>query len=195
VESVEAPGEFGPRTQFRYRMPCEVCGGLQEIAEILSFHLNVLAWSGAQIVSCVPEFAVTPSLKAVLQQEDIKGVEFKDMLTTISEDYEEVPTLHGLTPRFEWLSIGGTATGPYTNYRLIGVCRKCERDIWQPCFEVEESAYGLPNKTLVSRRSWTGADIFKTREPGVCIVTERFWEILERVGSEGVQLVEADWVD
>jgi hypothetical protein len=54
---------------------------------------------------------------------------------------------------------------------------------------------GLPNKTLVSRSSWTGADMFKMREPGVVIVTERFWEILERVGDEGVQLVEADWVD
>ena len=194
LEETFEGGGFGGETVLRMTPACVECGLGEGIGEVELFSLYMSHWGGGDLLSCPPEYAVTDRLASQLKSHSLTGFSLESVSVEMSEDYIEDPTAHGPLPKLHWLRIHGVAEGPPTNHTFLGVCRVCERDLWKQSFAAEEFIDRLPNKPIVSRASWNGDDLFRLREPGNVIVTERFLSVISSVGIEGFPVTPADWI-
>lgn len=80
--------------------------------KLASLHMVLEDWSGNDVVTTTPGFAVTRRLADHLAQSDLSGFELKDMHLSVSENGSRaMREKNALIPELVWLDI----TGAYTN--------------------------------------------------------------------------------
>ena len=193
LEQPTEGGEFGPETVLDYYQPCRACNRESSIARVEVFDLVLSYWGGGDLFSCPPEFAITDGLAETLKSRRLSGFELAKMKVSLSDDYTDSGGGHLGPVHLNWLKIQEVVDGPLTNYSLIGVCKKCDRDILMPQFRQEEAVFDLPKQSVIQHSAWRGQDIFRGREPGTVFITDRFVSALDSIGSQGYRVTPALW--
>lgn len=192
-------GELGPRSEVEQFPECGVCGRARP-EEIRFIEYVFDYWSGEDLIAVAGyDYAVTARLREELERAEIRGAEFERMDVVGGEGFEIVPPANvDALPPFFRLSIVGRASGPEVWWKSE-TCPACGVTSWSPLPEgIQAQTADLTGEPApprqVYRSSWQGDDIFRLEDPGPPVVTQRFADVLDRVGVGGVRLHPAEWM-
>jgi hypothetical protein len=157
-------------------------------------------WNGEDLVETMGQYAVSDRLRLAMEEQGMRGVDFKEMTTSALPTFAISERAYSRTlPRFHWMIITGTAEGPPI-WTTPVPCKGCGGISWNlfPAAFLASSwpltPSQVPPMREVYRDSWRGEDVFYPGDHVLPLVTDRFVALLDRLASP-VLLQPARWVD
>jgi hypothetical protein len=192
-------GELGDLTRVREFDGCEVCGR-RPPPEFPFIEYRFDRWAGEDLVTAMGEYAASRRLRSALEKAALHGFDFRDMALSSDDAFEIVaPAYSDELPDFFHLVITGRADGP-EKWWTGEICEACAQPAWRRTTvgrraEMADIVGEVEVSREVYRDSWKGDDIFRLRDPGTPLVTQRFRDVLDEVGLEEILLYPARWVE
>lgn len=190
-------GDLGPRTLIKNRIICPDCN--REVAiEYHKIEYVFDQWKdGLDLVTARMVYIVTNRLRMAIESNKLCGVQFRKIWSAKSNRFLEIYGKKRLPTFYEMIAsniIDGE--GWWEN---VGLCKTCGQPKWNTTPKVLEWASARVTGTITAPRSvyedsWKGQDVFYLPEPGPPIVTQRFVDTIENLGTIDVMLHSAKWV-
>ena len=189
-------GDLGPRAEVAdvRRCPAE---WPHRVVTLVDYRLDL--WNGEDLLEARGQYAVSERLRCALEEANVRGVEFKEMVTSTAPGFAIADDAYARTlPRFHWMVITGEADGPEIWSRR-SACPQCGGPFWSllPAgFEAgswPRTRGPLPARE-VYRDAWKDDDVFYPGDHILPLISARFAAVLERLATP-VLLQPARWVD
>lgn len=192
-------GEVGDKTEVVRPPACPVCNRRPPpVFTFIEYRFD--RWAGEDLVTAMGEYAVSERLRRAMESAGLTGATFRDMAVSKGDYFViEPPAYADDLPPFYQLVVTGRASGPEV-WWTSETCPACGVTFWSPTDEgvrahAADLTGDMPTPRQVYRDSWKGDDIFSLGDPGFPVVTQRFVDVLNRVGVIGVKLQPAEWAD
>lgn len=189
-------GDLGLRTLIRNRVVCSGCNR-EIVTEYQKIEYVFDAWRGGlDLATARMVYIVTSRLREAIEARKLRGVRFRGIWSTKSNRFLEI---HGKKrlPAFYEMMASDIVEGEGW-WKNIGPCRTCGQPQWSTTPRVLEWASArvagaMTVPRTVYEESWKGQDIFCLPEPGPPLVTQRFVDIIESLGTVDVVFHSAKW--
>lgn len=191
-------GQLGEDSVTETEPECPACGRRPRMT-VQSLHYVFDFWNGEPLAYVAESFAIVRELKQALEKTGVKGIEFRAMKASYSEEYEPQDDDLPL-PEFVQMAPTDTVKGGPGWWIPAEDCPKCGRRQWDSTpFTVNAivSAHEnpeLPRRTVI-QSSYAGQDLFLLDDPGPPMMSGRLLDILMDNGVEEMEVQPAEFID